>query len=230
MNNKLLECRFCGYKRPLYESHIISKFVYKPIKSAQKKILAIGFDQNLKKIGEFQDGPKEYLFCVECEKRRNKFETYFSLLINKNEFYKPYSKYIVNNLDYAKIKLFVMWNIYAFHVSSLKYYKEFDPYLEDLKDMLNKNDPGDISEYGFLIWYLIDEGSNVKNFVFLPNAKPVNNQIVMDFIVCGLIFRCLIPGRRAEDSLRSHFLQKDGSIFIEKIKLRKALKKIGFPV
>jgi hypothetical protein len=230
MNNNISECRFCGKIRPLCESHIISKFVYKPIKSKQKKILVIGFDRKLIKVDETQDGPKEFLFCMECERKRNKFETYFSLLINNNEFYKPYSKYMVYNLDYAKIKLFVMWNIYAYHVSSLKYYKEFDIYLDDLKDMLNKNDPGDISEYGFLLWYVIDEGSNVKKFILLPNAKPVNNQIVMDFIVCGLIFRCLIPGGCAEESLRSHFLQKDGSIFIEKIKLRKALNKIGFQV
>jgi hypothetical protein len=226
-NTHFSECRFCGKNEKLCESHIISKLVYSPIKKIQKKILVVGYGQKLRKTNEIQDGPKEYLFCKECEKKRSKFEAYFGLLISKNEFFRSAQSYTVTNLDYEKLKLFVMWNIYAFHVSSLNNYSAFDPHFDDLKDMLNHNDPGDISEYGFLLWYLTDKKSDPRGCVFLLIPKKVNGQIVIDFVVCGLLFRCLIPGR-AEDPLRKYFLQRNGSIFVEKLPIQNAFKKIGF--
>jgi hypothetical protein len=224
MNKIISKCGFCDVEKQLCESHIISKFVYTGIKRKEK--ILIGLDHNFNNIDKTQDGPKEYLFCRECENKRNPFETYFSSLVQKNIFFKPEQKYKIQNLDYSKFKLFIMWNIYAYHVSKMPFYRHFDPYVDDLKDMINRDDPGGISEYGFLLWYLTDRKLDTINLILMPIAKILDNQIVIDFMICGLFFRCLVPGR-ADPSLCNHFLQKDGSILVEKISLRNALRKIG---
>ena len=224
------DCRLCGQNKELKESHIISKFAYKDIKKYDKKI--INLNQFCKKVcPDTQDGPKEYLFCDDCEQKRSKTETYFSNLINRNVLYKPPQKYIVDNIDYAKFKLFVMWSIYAFYVSSQKgnVEKLFDPYLPDVEDLLIRNDPGDVDEFGFTIWFLSDIDTDSKTLVIPPSTKKVDNNLIVDLILKGLFFRVMIKGK-ADSKLIQHFLQKKGSIWIRKIKLRLALRKIGLPV
>jgi hypothetical protein len=224
MYNSIGKCGFCGLIKPLLESHIISKFTFNSVKREEKDIVNVSLTS--KEINISQDGPKEYLFCADCEKKRNPFETYFSLINYKNVFIKPYRRYLVQGLDYSKLKLFIMWNIYAYHVCTLKNYNQFDLYLDDLKDMLNTNDPGSISEYGFCIWRLKDKVVNTKNMVLLPIVKKVGSHFGIDFIICGLFFRCLAHGN-ADKTLLSHFLQTDGSIVVEQKSLRMALRLSG---
>ena len=61
-----------------------------------------------------QDGYKEYLLCGECEDRRQKYEDYMANLINRNIFVKNAKNYTVENLDYKKIKMFHLYNLFLF--------------------------------------------------------------------------------------------------------------------
>ena len=61
------QCKLCGETKNIKDSHIISKFIIMEIKNidSQKKLLEFRASQRLQR--ERQDGPKEYLFCDNCE-------------------------------------------------------------------------------------------------------------------------------------------------------------------
>ncbi|MDP3905339.1 MAG: hypothetical protein Q8Q40_15385 [Methylococcaceae bacterium] len=67
--------------RELKESHIIPKFMYKPIRDEKNRMRQLSLDKNQgngKKYNLLQDGLKEYLLCLDCEKLLNsKYEQYF---------------------------------------------------------------------------------------------------------------------------------------------------------
>lgn len=222
-------CKLCKKQTKLCESHIVSKLAYKDIKNIDQKIINV--NALLENFKETQDGPKEYLFCKTCEDMRGKTETYFSNLIQHDRFFRPnFTKYSIKSLDYDKMKLFVMWTLYAYFVSSLcSKCDQFNSYLDDLADMLTNNDPGGISEYGFTLKYLINNRNNPKTIVVLPQINKIDNQLIADMIIKGLYFRILLNGN-ADDKLSNDFLQIDGSIKIEKTTLRSAIRKIGYPV
>jgi hypothetical protein len=68
-------CKLCGNKTSLCESHIIPKFVIDWLKESSvtgylRQVININLRQ--------QDGPKKYLFCVDCEQLFSKFESEFA--------------------------------------------------------------------------------------------------------------------------------------------------------
>lgn len=101
--------------------------------------------------------------------------------------------------------------------------------MEDLRDMLVSDDLGDVDEYGFSAWYLTDKRKNVKTVVHLPFVHQVQGHLIADMIVGGLFLRTLVHGR-AEESLRSSFLQEDGTLRVRTMGLRTAMRRIGFRV
>lgn len=68
-------CRLCGNNKPLQESHVIPKFVYKwLVKSSGGGFLRFGPSPN-KRV---QDGYKFYWLCSDCEGLFNTWETEFA--------------------------------------------------------------------------------------------------------------------------------------------------------
>ena len=82
-NSPYGKCPLCDKNAVLKESHIISKFIYKPVKEKTGKMTEIDNSHFLNGKTR-QDGIKEYLLCGICEERRQKYEDYVSKLIRKN--------------------------------------------------------------------------------------------------------------------------------------------------
>ena len=69
-------CRRCGSIGRLCDSHIIPEFAYRPIYDKDSRAMAVGSERPERRI-KVQQGLKERLFCLSCEKFFNKLETPF---------------------------------------------------------------------------------------------------------------------------------------------------------
>ncbi|OAI17660.1 hypothetical protein A1507_10455 [Methylomonas koyamae] len=77
-----MECKLCKLPKDLQKSHIIPKFIYKPLrvdtKSMQRLSKNYSDEKKYKKCKPIQDGLKERLLCFDCEQLlNNKYEKYF---------------------------------------------------------------------------------------------------------------------------------------------------------
>jgi hypothetical protein len=75
---QIMNCRLCDEKKPLTESHIISRFFYKPMEWKEKNFRYQILGVDLNRIITDQGGIKERLLCVDCEQKFSRYETYVS--------------------------------------------------------------------------------------------------------------------------------------------------------
>lgn len=87
------QCRLCQKTKQLRQSHIIPAFVWRWLKSASSGRLRASIQPNVR----IQDGPKDYYFCEQCEKRLRDWETPFS----RGLFYPAHREPIVDGSRYS---------------------------------------------------------------------------------------------------------------------------------
>lgn len=214
-------CKLCHQDKQLCESHILSKFIFKPMKK-EGGIEVLSTDPHQKNI-PVQDGFKQYLFCRECEGRRNKWETYFSHKLHRGKFKGQTYPLTVTGLDYNKVKLFLMSTLFAASVSDHPYLSriELDSSAEEtLRRMLFAEDPGEPHDFGCRV-IAIEEGQNgqvdiVTNPVSFVHAGATIHHLVFS----GFLFQFV---EHAEygigQDLVERFLTMEGTIIIQKMKL-----------
>ena len=106
-----MACVLCQKDRKLKESHILSRFIYKPLKKLEGKMYVLT-EAPSQKSRPIQDGVKDYLLCGECEAKRSKGETYFSHKWHGGELFGQNNPYTIERLDSSKFKLFLMSTLF----------------------------------------------------------------------------------------------------------------------
>jgi hypothetical protein len=145
------ECKLCGKTKKLCQSHIIPEFMYKPIYDEKHKALKMQDTLSGEK-GAVQKGYRAYILCEDCEQFVNDtIEKPFLALWNSSQLPDKLSseKYIVRNLTYDVVKLFVLLNLWraefdstiGVHVSLGQRHKS------RLREMILALNPGKIEEY-----------------------------------------------------------------------------------
>lgn len=149
-----MTCRLCLKARELCESHIVPEFLFKPLYSKEKhQFLQVS---GLPKVRKWQKGFKEKMLCRVCEDRLNKWETYVAqVLFGGTEIglEKMRDAIIVRDVDYTKFKLFQLSVIWRAGASGLHQFSNVNlgPHEENLRSMIEKDDPGAPADYGCLI-------------------------------------------------------------------------------
>lgn len=205
-------CKLCNeYKYLAKESHILPKFCYKHLKSANNKFTH--FRSNEK--SPISNRPNvEYegnIFCLDCENRLlGGLDDYGSKIINNNGFNKklkfeihetPENSFFVlkdsSGYDYKKFKLFLLSILWRAGISSRTAFAgvDLDSIVKaDLKKMILNNDPGEEYEYpcGILLPPTLALLRGTKNFnphitgfVIAPVPMVMNDVPAYQFIIMG---------------------------------------------
>ena len=120
------KCRLCLETKELRFSHIISKFFFRKMRhgdpSNKAVYLSMGGEEG--KVEYVQDTWQEYLLCVDCEARLEKYETYVSELLYHPKASAPKhvdtdKKRILRGIQPEKFKLFQLSILWRAGVSSL---------------------------------------------------------------------------------------------------------------
>jgi len=144
-------CKLCRNRTELCRSHVIPEFMYKPIYDGDHRALKMQ-DTLIGKKGVVQKGYRSHILCIDCERSVNDtIEKPFLKLWQSSKIPDRLSteKYIVRNLNYDTVKLFVLLNLWR---------AEFDPKIgvhvslgpkhePILREMIKKKNPGKLEEY-----------------------------------------------------------------------------------
>jgi hypothetical protein len=141
-----MTCKLCKLPRTLQESHIIPKFIYKPLRDDKNRMQRFSIiDSNEKKYKKrkpIQDGLKEHLLCIDCEQLLNdKYEKYFKTAWfdeKKCPETIPSEGIKITGLNYSKFKLFHLSVLFRASVSSLPEFNEVNlgPHENTLREIL----------------------------------------------------------------------------------------------
>lgn len=202
----------------LRDSHIASKFLWRKsgVAGDKKKFSLLSPTHPHLNDPHCQDGLKEYLLCPDCEQQFGRYETYAAgVLFHKNGpvLCRPNGHFILDGLEYRKLKLFQMSILWRMGVSSLPYYchVELGAHEEILRSMLEAEDPGDPWQYGCVATLLDHNGKPIRGLFSQPmNAKKFGHECY-SYALSGMHlvhFPNTVP---QDDDLSRIVLQLDGS-------------------
>lgn len=212
-------CKLCKKNKDLCKkSHIISNYLYKPLKGKDGEMFEINAKSNLnnpkkKFTGEFESE----LLCNSCESHLSRYETYGSdLFLNTKRVKDLNVKRVVNQnnikaqtwsgdgYSYEKIKLLLLSILWRASISSRDFFKlvTLDSRTEEdlRKRIINKNS-GYVYEYPILIILpsLVKNDQGVEGFLqfdigltMSPYKRNIGGIEVFEFTITGCTYQFAI--------------------------------------
>lgn len=218
-------CKLCKQDKELQESHIIPKFIYKPLRDDKNRIQRLSIieheNKKYKKLKPIQDGLKERLLCFDCEQLlNNKYEKYFKTAwFDENKCPVPISdeRVTVTGLDYLKFKLFHLSVLFRASVSSLPEFKcvNLGKHDDVLRDILIKEEYLPETKYP-IVCHAITKSENEVQFGLVTSPfrlRQPNGYNSYGFCFAGCVWYYIVDGR--ETSCFSDFmLRSNGGLNI----------------
>lgn len=225
-------CKLCGKFPPIDNSHILSKFMWKNSGLAHRsdyKADNKGYDLTFPRAPEWNErgkkkGITESILCSHCEKRRNPLETYMAgqLYDSAQVITKAVTGHrVVEGLDYAKVKLFNMFNLFMMGVAENPFYSAVDlgaKHEEKLRQMLladEHGDPGEPWEYFALCFRLQMNGKPFEGIASPPQRSQwPNGQTMYRFAFAGLCWMVTCSSHPHEKMREPLFIGVDGRMVV----------------
>lgn len=213
-----MDCKLCRLPKELQESHIIPKFIYKPLRDDKNRIQRLSKtdnkQKNYKKHKPIQDGLKEYLLCRDCEQLlNNKYERYFKtawLDENKLPEIMDDEGIKITGLDYSKFKLFHLSILFRASVSSLPEFKEVNlGKHEDLLRVILLNEEYLLDTKYPIACHAITKLENEVQFGLITSPFKLRLQggyISYGFCFAGCVWYYIVDSREISDF--SNFMLK----------------------
>jgi len=214
-----MQCKLCDQERELRDSHVIPEFLYTALYDEEHKYYVVS-NVHGKSARPLRKGLRERLLCTECETRFSRWETYAAnVLYNRNRARceKVDGTIIVDGLDYAQFKLFLLSLIWRAGVSSLPVFAQtqLGPRHEQrLKEMLFTSDPGPFERYGCLVFAVTLDDKPLDGTIYGPQPCFVDNHRCYRLLVRAFLFIYFISSHRPDDVAVGRFLRDDGHLEI----------------
>src|SRR5258708_489139 len=122
---KTSECRLCLQKKELCDSHIVPEFFFARVYDEKHRFYGLSSVQE-RGIRLFQKGMREKLLCKDCEVKFSVFEHHARGVLygGAGILIKDFGRYmVVGDIDYKKLKLFLMSLLWRLDVTTLPYFK-----------------------------------------------------------------------------------------------------------
>jgi hypothetical protein len=169
-----MKCKFCGEEKPLIKAHIFPQQFHKPITCAEKKHHVVIADA-LDKPGILQSGSVDKtILCEKCDNEViGKWDKYATEFFRQQDTWDkttisgddgPIVVYIVEDFDYAPLKLFFISLLWRASVSSLGVYNGVKLGAYEIKawKMMKTGDPGTENDFGVAMFKLTESQRYTK--------------------------------------------------------------------
>jgi hypothetical protein len=210
-----MPCGLCGSDDPLCRSHIIPEFLHRPVYDHKHRTLVIGSSLPTKVI---QKGVRERLLCVNCERRLQKYEHYFAKIWYKERRIPSCSAdsyFILENLDYAKFKLFALSVVWRASVSDLPEFSamRLGPHAEPIRQMVLTGRPGSEREYPLLCGLIVEpeDGGIWDKVVMAPMNIRVARHNAVRMVFAGASWT-ILTSSHASPELDPLCLKSNGTL------------------
>lgn len=185
-------CRLCLTTSTLIKSHIVPNSLFSLVrdKTMNNRFYEIGNETD----NIIQDGPKEYLLCDKCEQKIGRFEKYYKEAVHlrrhKIEILQDGKITIIRNLDYKKIKLFLLSILWRMSISSLPQFADVS--LVNNEDIIRKiifeEQPGRSNEYPIAAIIPLIDGKRQEGWMFFPIISDRPDGITYYMVIGGILY------------------------------------------
>ncbi len=211
-------CALCLREGELCMSHIASKFLWRRsgvIGDKRSFTVSSPTHPHLDESNR-QDGLKEYLLCAECEAQFNNYETYAASVLFQNPgplLNRPKEHFVLNGLDYAKMKLFQMSILWRMGVSSVPFYCNVDlgDHAETLRKMLRSEDPGSPWQYGCIATLLEHREAPVGGIFSQPQRTRRFGRYCYSYAISGMHCYHFVTRHAPDDGIQKVVLRREGT-------------------
>ena len=205
-------CPLCGRETKLAWSHVLPKWMFKGIRDGKDRHriaeLKIGEKPG---VGIGQDGPTEPLLCESCDNAFSDIEGYaenvFSYDVSQRASRLPsfnYRAFGIAPVDYRKLKLFWILNLFRMSIAQGKYFAEvqLEPeYVAELRKRLISRNPGPESRFAFtaVLPVEVTDGKTriltdvLSQFVLMPSVTSWNGTRIVRLVCAGLVWAVFVP-------------------------------------
>ena len=214
-------CKLCNKENKLVDSHIFPEFMYTPMydENHQFKILTTESSDITK---ESRKGIYEKLFCKKCDNEIiGKYEDHAAKVMigdgkKEIEIKKTKIGLLIRGIDYTLFKLFQISLLWRASISSRPEIKRISlgPHAEKMRKMLFTEDPGEVYEYGVVIYLFPQSSKNMKDLIVSPelSEKRVDGNRIYRAIFNGLFWTYFISNHTQNYTFKEHFLSKEGAL------------------
>ncbi len=214
-------CKLCGKDRALVEGHILSEFLYADLYDQNHKFHQL--HTNIKKRNVRRPkGYYERLLCAQCDGVSiGGYESYASqVLIGGVEIpiQLEQSRIVVDEVDYAKFKLFQLSLLWRSVISTLKVFEAADvtpEHAERMRLMLLNSDPGEPYDYGCILM-IPKMHSELRQAIIPPEPVRACGHRFFRLLAGGFWWLFLVSSHAHRFEHRELFLSRQGTLSIIK--------------
>ena len=208
-------CRLCGNTEELCRSHILPEFLYRPLYDEKHRysILTKGIEK--KKYG--QRGLTERLLCGTCEQHLCTFEGYAAKVISGQLGHRAErrgSHIVISGIEYTRFKLFLLSILWRASVSTLDFFYlvSLGPREETLRKLLLAGDPGSPDEFGCVVTFIHDRGSDMSDTFINPEPMRWAGRRMYKFVFAGAVWVYNCDRRPLVSHLQKFILRPGGNL------------------
>ena len=205
-------CRLCLKESELRNSHILPEFLYADVYDEIHRALVISTGEEK----YFQKGVREYLLCQQCETKLSRYEKYAKEIIQRiPSFSRDASgKFLYsNNVDYSQLKLFQLSILWRASISTNEAFKqvELGRHEEIIRRMIDKENPGNIYDYGCLMSIMLDT-KILHKIIQSPTRfnKKFLGHNAYKFITGNLTWVFIVSSHRVAPNVQELLLHESG--------------------
>lgn len=232
---KIGKCKLCLQEKELLnKSHIIPNSFYKIFMDDDKSfVFTTNVEIKNKKdrpnkrfTGEFENG----VLCVSCDNKIlgsldsyginffcKGFKSNYDLIkIYDVKNLGGYDYSIIKNIDYKKIKLFLLSVLWRASISKREFFKDVDlgPYENKIRKMILFDDPKLDKDFPIITYSTVDEKLDLNSLIGQPRKVKQYNSHVYVFVINGLIFIYYINDRFLPSELIEYSPSKENTFKI----------------
>lgn len=185
-------CRLCLNSSSLRESHIVTGSIFDLVRDKTMKNRFYEICSKTNKI--IQDGPKEYLLCDKCEQKIGRYEKYYKEAVHlrrhKIEIIQDDKVDIIRNLDYRKIKLFLLSILWRMSISSLSQFTNVSLANDEeiIRKLILEENPRRSQEYPIAAIIPLIEGKRNECWMCFPFVSDHPNGPIYSMIIGGILY------------------------------------------
>ena len=214
-------CKLCKKPKKLINSHIFPEFMFKPLynEAGRYKVLSM---QNGTVIKEAQKGIYEKLMCDECDNRIiGSYENHASKIIfsdKKKTVDSIKTKYglLIQGLDYKLFKLFQISLIWRASITTRPEIKKINlgPHGDKMRMMLLEGNPGEIYEYGVILYLFPNSSKDMIEFIRPPTKlrHRISGHQAYRAIFNGVMWVFFVSSHLKNFPNKEFFLSKEGNL------------------
>ncbi len=213
-------CRLCGRDSVLQVSHIIPRFMFRPMsRLTQETPLRFGSQERGNRPGHL----KERLLCESCEQGFSNYErpaSEFLWALNEAGVESAMQPIRRTSLDYGRLKLFFLSVLWRCSVCTDGIVRGVNsgPRLGPLTSLLIEEDPGAENEFPIILRLVVESKEARHAVLTVPERVHRNGRRGYQMYGSGVEITWIVDKRGASEEDAPHILHSDGTWLVETVR------------